>query len=102
MMTSSHSIISSSPAITPASEPVFLHQQPDKKASFQQLTVQCKLSIGAADDPLEKEADDMADKVMRMKMPGPINFSFSKNTIDRKCAHCEEEEKQLQRKESNG
>jgi Domain of unknown function (DUF4157)/Bacterial toxin 44 len=45
--------------------------------------VQCKLSIGAANDPLEAEADDMAEKVMRMPAPG---------FIQRKCAHCEEEE----------
>lgn len=52
------------------------------------LFVQRKLTIGAVDDPLEDEADAMADKVMRMPEP-----SF----IQRKCAHCEEEEK-LQRK----
>jgi Domain of unknown function (DUF4157) len=52
---------------------------------------------------LEREADAMADKVMRMSMPEPIGFSSAKNSIQRKCAHCEEEEKkeQLQRKESN-
>lgn len=48
------------------------------------LAIQCKLSIGAVDDPLEDEADSMADKVMRMPEP---------NAIQRKCAHCEEEEK---------
>jgi hypothetical protein len=31
-----------------------------------QLSIQCKLSIGALNDPLEDEADAMADKVMRM------------------------------------
>ncbi len=58
------------------------------KESLQRLPVQRKLSIGSPDDPLEHEADAMADKVMRM----PEN-SF----IQRKCAECEEEEK-LQRK----
>ncbi len=48
------------------------------------LPIQCKLTVGAVDDPLEAEADVMADKVMRM----PEN-SF----IQRKCKHCEEEEK---------
>ncbi|KAA2239289.1 DUF4157 domain-containing protein [Chitinophaga agrisoli] len=48
------------------------------------LPVQRKLAIGAVDDPLEREADSMADKVMRMPIP-----SF----IQRKCAHCEEEKK---------
>jgi hypothetical protein len=49
------------------------------------LFLQRKLSIGAVDDPLEEEADAMADKVMRMP---------DSNFIQRKCAHCEEEEKE--------
>ena len=61
--------------------------------------LQKKLSVGAVDDPLEKEADDMADKVMRSEIPEPMTFSSAKNTVSRKCAECEEEEK-LQRKES--
>ena len=52
------------------------------------LLVQPKLTIGSPDDPLEDEADAIADKVMRMPEP---------NFIQRKCAHCEEEEK-VQRK----
>ena len=51
---------------------------------LQWLPVQRQLSVGAADDPLEKEADDMAGRVMRMPEP-----SF----IQRKCTHCEAEEK---------
>src|SRR4051794_16704971 len=65
------------------------------------LSVQRKLSIGAVNDPLEHEADAMADRVMRMPEP---------NFIQRKCAHCEEEEKAqrkpltsfIQKKEANG
>ena len=52
--------------------------------SLQYFPVQRKLSVGAVDDPLEDEADAMADKVMRMP---------EQNFIQRKCAHCEEEEK---------
>jgi len=52
------------------------------------LPIQCKLSIGSPDDPLEAEADAMADTVMRMP---------EQNFIQRKCSHCEEEEK-VQRK----
>jgi hypothetical protein len=48
------------------------------------LMVQPKLSIGAVNDPLEHEADAMADKVMRMP---------EQNFVQRKCAHCEEEER---------
>ncbi|MDB5250075.1 MAG: outer membrane protein OmpA [Segetibacter sp.] len=58
--------------------------------SLERFPLQPKLSIGAVDDPLEDEADAMADKVMRTTEP-----SF----IQRKCDHCQEEEK-LQRKPS--
>jgi hypothetical protein len=51
------------------------------------LDVQCKLTIGTVNDPLEAEADAMADKIMRMP-DTPL--------IQRKCASCKEEEKQLQ------
>jgi hypothetical protein len=48
-----------------------------------QPVVQLKLSVGAADDAFEKEADSVADTVMRMPQ---------QNFIQRKCAHCDEEE----------
>jgi hypothetical protein len=51
--------------------------------------VQTKLTVGAPDDPYEREADAMADRVMRMP-DTPV--------VQRKCADCEEEDKQLQRK----
>jgi hypothetical protein len=65
--------------------------------------VQRKIAIGSLNDPFEQEADTMADRVMRMPEPG---------FVQRKCAHCEEEEKGklqrktlatfIQRKEGNG
>jgi len=52
--------------------------------------IQPKLTVGAPNDPYEKEADAVADKVMRM--PG-------QNFVQRKCAECEkEEEEKLHRK----
>jgi hypothetical protein len=76
-VSSKHALISSaSPKRIPASEPL-----------------QAKRSISIA--------GEMAGKVKRMEMSVPVNFSSSKNTINRKCAHCEEEEKQLQRKEGS-
>ncbi|HZX74463.1 MAG TPA: DUF4157 domain-containing protein, partial [Cyclobacteriaceae bacterium] len=60
--------------------------------------IQPKLTIGAPDDVYEKEADAMSDKVMRMQIPEPINFSSTEDNIKRKCDHCEEEEKQLLKK----
>jgi hypothetical protein len=53
------------------------------KESLQRLPVQRKLTIGSPNDPLEHEADAVADKVMRMPEP---------RFIQRKCADCEEEE----------
>jgi Domain of unknown function (DUF4157) len=76
-------------------------QTDTEKESSQPLFIQRKLSIGAADDPMEKEADDMADKVMRMPMPEPIHFSTTGDMINRKCAHCEGKEKEIRRKESH-
>ncbi len=46
------------------------------------LPIQRKLSIGAADDPLEEEADAMADKVVRMPEQSFIQY---------KCTDCGEE-----------
>ena len=56
--------------------------------------VQPKLEIGAVDDPLEREADAVADKVMRMPDPAA---AVSEQQVRRKCAACEDEKK-LQRK----
>jgi len=55
--------------------------------------IQAKLTVGAVDDPMEIEADQMADRVMRMP-----DTAHAAANIQRKCAHCEEEEK-VQRKE---
>ena len=90
--------ITNTQTLTPAAEKAAQKKECDQ--SLTPLFYQPKLTIGSPDDPLEKEADDMADKVMRMEMPAPINFSSAKNSVNRKCAHCEEEDKQLQRKES--
>ncbi|HEX3126493.1 MAG TPA: DUF4157 domain-containing protein [Thermoanaerobaculia bacterium] len=54
--------------------------------------LQAKLSVGAPNDAYEREADQVADQVMRMPAPA----------VQRKCAHCEEEEKNLQAKEEPG
>jgi Domain of unknown function (DUF4157)/HNH/ENDO VII superfamily nuclease with conserved GHE residues len=54
--------------------------------------LQAKLEIGAVDDPLEREADAVADAVMRMPDP-TLSLSASQPQIRRKCAECEEEDK---------
>jgi outer membrane protein OmpA-like peptidoglycan-associated protein len=93
---------------------------PDRKASaeenpiWQSLAmrpsiIQPKLTISQTDDPYEREADLVADQVMRM--PGPQSTGdglsitpFTARRAQRKCAGCEDEEEEakLQRKESGG
>jgi Domain of unknown function (DUF4157)/Lysine-specific metallo-endopeptidase len=70
--------------------------------------VQPKLTVSQPDDPFEREADNVADRVMRMAEPGGTALSFTpltSLTTQRKCGACTEEEdeedKNLQRKESH-
>jgi len=59
--------------------------------------LQCKLEIGAVNDPLEAEADRVADQVMRMPDPS-VSIATAPPQVSRKCAGCEEEDKKLQAK----
>jgi hypothetical protein len=62
--------------------------------------VQAKLVVGQANDPLEQEADRVADRVMRMADPDLPTMDGSPQ-VSRKCAACEaEEEEKLQKKEA--
>jgi len=60
------------------------------QASLRRL--QAKLFVGAAEDPLEHEADAVAAQVMRMRDPA-LRVSASPPRISRKCATCEEEDR---------
>jgi hypothetical protein len=72
----------------------------DREQPFQMppLPIQAKLNVGAIDDPLEHEADRVAEQVMRMPAPG-VSIAAGPPKISRKCDACEEEEK-LQKKEA--
>jgi len=59
--------------------------------------LQCKLQIGAVNDPLEAEADSVAERVMRMPEPASVSTS-GVPSLRRKCAACEEEDKALRTK----
>ena len=59
--------------------------------------IQAKLAIGSVDDPLEHEADRVADQVMRMPDLDP-SVTSAPPQVSRKCAACEEEERVLQAK----
>jgi hypothetical protein len=56
------------------------------------IAIQPKLAVGAVDDPLEREADHVADQVMRMPDPD-VSVATTRPQISRKCAACEEEDK---------
>lgn len=62
-----------------------------------------KLTVNQPNDIYEQEADEMADKVMRMANPAQADtfFKAMPTVVQRKCQHCEEEEK-VHRKESSG
>jgi hypothetical protein len=71
----------------------------DESSSF----FQRKLTVGPSNDKYEQEADAVAEKVVQSKSEGNNFFKPTISTlshIQRKCAACEEEEKQIQRKES--
>lgn len=71
--------------------------------------IQRKLKVGQPGDVYEKEADRIAEQVMRMSDPGHIDLTASREEerIDRKCSTCEmkkrkeeEEELKISRKAS--
>src|SRR5262245_25023951 len=66
--------------------------------------IQSKLTVSQAGDPHEHEADEIADRVMRMPQPyrsAPLPISLrSSAEAQLKCDECEEEQK-VQRKESS-
>ena len=47
--------------------------------------IQARLDVGAVDDPLEHEADRVADQVMRMPVPG-VSRAITPPQVCRKCA----------------
>lgn len=75
----------------------------DKSSLFFKPAIQTKLTVNQPNDEYEKEADKVADKVMRMKDAEANRDFFFKPafpSLQRKCAHCEEEENKLRRKET--
>lgn len=52
-----------------------------------------ELLIGAQDDPLEHEADQIADQVMRAAPARPPETTTGAMRLSRKCSACEDEEK---------
>jgi Domain of unknown function (DUF4157) len=76
--------------------PLHTPGQPNRRLPFSSLApfpmpapLQPKLAVGRADDPLEREADAVAEQVMRMPTPAQLS---------RKCAECEAEEEEKAKK----
>ncbi len=63
------------------------------KTPFFSPVVQKKMSVGSENDSYEVEADNIAEKVMRMPEPTTQNVSQTGALIQRKCSTCGEEEK---------
>jgi peptidoglycan hydrolase-like protein with peptidoglycan-binding domain len=84
------------------------HQQPTVKNILYDLGAQAKLHIGQADDQYEREADRVAEHVMRMPEPrlsSSVSDSSLTNstiphsgTIQRICASCLEDKELIQTK----
>jgi len=78
------------PGFTPvATAPLSVQRSPVRQV------LQAKLRVGAADDQAEREADAVADRVMRT--PEPVGGARDTAVgLQRKCAECEQEEMQRQ------
>jgi Domain of unknown function (DUF4157) len=59
--------------------------------------IQAKLKVGDVNDPLEYEADRVAEQVTRMPA-AEVALTSERSQINRKCDACEDEEEKLQRK----
>lgn len=64
------------------------------------LFFQPKLNVGPTDDVYEKEADAVADKVMRMNSVPSFQPKLAISSVQRTCAECAKEEEEVQRKGS--
>src|SRR5262249_33820469 len=69
-----------------------------RRSSTQTGIIQRKLVVGQASDPLEHEADRVADQVMRMPTP-EVGPATAPPRVSHKCDPCEAEER-LQMKEA--
>jgi hypothetical protein len=70
-------------------------------ASLRPGNLQPKLAVGAVNDPLEHEADRVADQVMRMPDDPVTMLKAAQPQLRRKCAVCETEPEKLQSKSSS-
>ena len=88
-------------------------QRPPRLPALLPWPIQAKLKVGAVNDPLEHEADRLADQVMRMPAPEVSAAVTPSRILQRKCAcgshtgagetceECGKEKSSLQRKADN-
>jgi hypothetical protein len=62
---------------------------PERLVDTPGLRIQAQLQVGRVDDPLEREADGMAEQVMSGPAPGALSAA-EPSRIGRKCTACEE------------
>ena len=79
-----------------------INEKANETPFFHPTTIQPKLEIGDPNDEYEREADVMADQVMRMEASGSageenIGAGQVMPKIQTKCAACEQEEPSIQR-----
>ncbi|PVD53945.1 hypothetical protein DC498_00680 [Terrimonas sp.] len=80
------------------------HIIPNDKAPCRNTAFfQSKLTINQPGDKYEQEADTVAEQVLQSKQQPGVSFfqPINVSALQRKCAHCEEEEKAVQRKEQS-
>ncbi len=66
-------------------------EEEERKAAGEAPALQAKLVVGGADDPLEREADEVARQVLRAP-------AVQSPAVQRKCAKCQAEEEQAARR----
>jgi hypothetical protein len=96
--------MANAPVIAKTNQPANDAVANNKQQPFFKPFIQPKLSVNQLNDVYEQEADAMADHVMRMPDNSESNnlfFTPTISSVQRKCEHCEEEERKMQRKESN-
>jgi len=64
--------------------------------AFQNIPIQPKLKISKPDNPYEKEADRVAEKIVNMPLADSKDISLQKDqdTLNRKCTKCEMEKEE--------
>jgi len=98
--------ISRSRQLSPVTHTSFIHTKGEHKffssTAPSNSFIQPKLQVSQPGDPMEKEADNTADRVMRMSEPAiqPATATPPDDELHRKCDGCEKEEK-LHRKEED-